>query len=184
MTKCSWAYKAKNNMQVYHTTEWGKETHEERLLFELMSLELMQAGLSWQIVLDKRAAFQAAFCNFVPEKIVNLSSTEVSSLEKNSAIIRNRRKISAIINNARVTVRLHQKGQSLNDLLWSYVSYQPVVNHWRHPEQVPSQTALSQKISRDLKKVGFQFMGPTIVYSYLQAAGLVNDHLENCQDKY
>src|SRR5699024_12056866 len=116
MTKCSWAFEAKNNMQVYHATEWGKETHEERLLFELMSLELMQAGLSWQIVLDKRAAFQAAFCNFVPEKIVKLSSTEVSSLEKNSAIIRNRRKINAIINNARVTVRLHQNRQSMNEI--------------------------------------------------------------------
>src|SRR5699024_9613312 len=119
MTKCSWAFKTKNNMQVFHATEWGKETHEERLLFELMSLELMQAGLRWKIVLYKRAAFKAAFCKFVPEKIVILSSTEVNSLEKNSAIIRNRRKINAIINNARVTVRLHQKGQSLNDLLWS-----------------------------------------------------------------
>lgn len=184
MTDCSWAYGAQENMRLYHDKEWGKETHDERLLFELLSLELMQAGLSWQTILNKRVALRENFCNFEPQKIAALTNADLNRIAADPRIIRNRRKIAAIKNNAEVLCALYPKGQSLNSILWSYVLGKPQDNHWRHAEEVPAQTTLSRQISQDLKKAGFKFVGPTIVYSFLQASGMVNDHLENCSHKY
>ncbi|WP_405076598.1 DNA-3-methyladenine glycosylase I [Ligilactobacillus acidipiscis] len=184
MTVCSWAFGEKENMQVYHAKEWGKETHDERLLFEMLSLELMQAGLSWQTVLDKRQAFKDDFCDFDTEKIGQLTSDEINQIIQDPRIIRNKRKIDAIINNAKIVEQWHKQGNSLDDFFWSYVGHHPLVSHWHHAEEVPASSFLSQQISRDLKKMSFQFVGPTIIYSFLQAIGVVNDHIETCENKY
>ena len=181
--KCAWVYDTNELMQAYHDYEWGKPTHDERMLFELLSLELMQAGLSWQTIIDKRQALCEAFFNFEIKKVARITDQQLEELMKNSKIIRNRKKIRAIINNAQVLVKLHAKKQSLNDLLWQYVDYQPIINHYTKPTQVPSQTQLSKKIATDLKKMGFKFVGPTIIYSFLQASGIVNDHLDGCPCK-
>lgn len=184
MTECGWAIDANEQMQRYHATEWGKETHDERLLFELLSLEMMQAGLSWQTVLNKRAAFQEDFCNFEPQQVANLTVADLAKLTTDARIIRNPQKINAIYHNAQLVVKLEQQGKSLDQILWGYVDGKPVVNHWRHPEEVPAQTILSRRIAKDLKRLGFKFVGPTIIYSLLEATGIVNDHLESCAHKY
>lgn len=184
MTVCGWAFEAKENMQVYHAKEWGKETHDERLLFEMLSLELMQAGLSWQTVLDKRQTFKHDFCDFESEKIVHLTEDELNAISQDPQIIRNRRKINAIVNNANVVDSMHRHGKSLDEIFWGYVDYRPLIGHWRHAQDVPAKSSLSEQISKDLKKMGFKFVGPTIVYSYLQAIGIINDHLESCKYKY
>lgn len=184
MTECSWAIGTSEQMRQYHANEWGKETHDERLLFELFSLEMMQAGLSWQTVLNKRAAFQADFCNFEPQQVAALTTADLAKIATDPRVIRNSQKISAIHQNAQLVVKLEQQGKSLDALLWDYVDGKPVVNHWRHPEEVPAQTILSRQIAKDLRRLGFKFVGPTIIYSLLQATGIVNDHLELCSAKY
>lgn len=184
MTSCGWALNAPANMKTYHDQEWGKELHGDKQLFEMLSLELMQAGLSWQTILNKRTAFRADFRDFEPSRIVRLTQPEIAAISEDARIIRNKRKIHAMLKNAQVVNSLEKQGGSFDRLIWAYVDDTPRVNHWQHPEEVPAQTKLSQTISRDLKKMGFEFVGPTIIYSFMQAAGLVNDHLEACSAKY
>lgn len=164
----------------YHDHEWGVPCHDEAKLFEFLILEGMQAGLSWLTILKKRAHLRRAYDAFDAQKIARYTASDVARLMGDAGIIRNRRKIDAVIANARATCALWEAGDSLAALLWRHVDGRPIVNHWQRPEQVPVHTPTACRLSQTLKRLGFQFVGPTIVYSLMQAAGLVNDHLTSC----
>lgn len=181
--KCSWA-SSSPEMEAYHDYEWGKELHDEQKLFELLSLELLQAGLSWQTVLAKRNAFKEVFFDFEIQKVSQMTEADLLRLMADKRLIRHEAKLKAIINNAQCLVKLQAMGQSLEQLLWEECPDGPVINHFETLAQVPAKTELSQKITQKLKRHGFKFVGPTIVYSLMQACGLVNDHLESCPFKY
>lgn len=166
-------------MQQYHDQEWGRPQHDERALFELLCLETYQAGLSWQTILNKRAAFRRDFANFDIAQVAAMGPTDLARLLHDSAIIRNRLKLSATINNAQVLVHW-PAGDSFSTWLWAFVGGQPIRHHFTTGDQIPATTDLAQHISREMKKRGFKFVGPTVVYSFLQAAGLINDHLVDC----
>lgn len=154
--------------------------HDNRKLFELLVLEGAQAGLSWDTILAKRAEYRHAFDRFDPVKIARYDAAKIGSLMANSGIVRNRLKIEAAVANARAYLDLRSGGVDFADLLWRYVDGKPVRNAWRRMEQVPASTPVSETISRELKRRGFRFVGPTIVYAFMQAAGMVNDHLVSC----
>ncbi|XIF19803.1 MAG: Hypothetical protein AJITA_00492 [Acetilactobacillus jinshanensis] len=158
-------------MKDYHDHEWGRPLHDNRRLFELLSLEIMQAGLSWRTVLHKRTAFDRAFHNFNYRKVMKMAPALPRAFN-NRKIIRNRLKLKAIINNARVVNRINQSGTDLNHYLWSFVNDRPIVNHYPTHSQV--------KISKQMKKAGFKFTGPVTVYSFMEASGMVNDHTMDC----
>lgn len=178
MERCTWATNTTEEMQAYHDDEWGRPVHEEQQLFELLTLESMQAGLSWAIILNKRETLRAAYDAFDYRKIAQYDEKKILALLANPGVIRHRLKIQATITNAQVFQEIQAEFGSFDRYLWNFVDQQPIVNHWQHPEEVPASTELSQQISRALKKRGFKFLGATTVYSFLQAAGLVNDHLE------
>ncbi|WP_203650134.1 DNA-3-methyladenine glycosylase I [Secundilactobacillus yichangensis] len=180
MTRCDWAENANELMTHYHDYEWGVSTTDERETFELMTLEMMQAGLSWQTVLNKRANFKAAFADFDVEKVARFDADNVARLTNNAGIIRNRLKIKDTIHNAQQLVDWHAAGKTMNAYLWSFVDNQPVVTRYSSAAEVPAQTPLSQKVSKALKKAGFKFVGPTIVQSWLEALGILDDHLAKC----
>ena len=179
MEKCSWALQSPQ-MQDYHDKRWGRACHDERLLFEYLVLEMMQAGLSWAIVLKKQAGFRRAFDDFDVHKIATDNEEKIAALCQNPAIIRNRMKIQAVISNAQAFLALQATFGSFDAYIWSFTDYQVIHHQWHNEAEIPSQDALSQKISKDLKKRGFHFVGPTIIYSYLQAIGVINDHLLSC----
>ncbi|MBK5970022.1 DNA-3-methyladenine glycosylase I [Thiorhodovibrio winogradskyi] len=164
----------------YHDQEWGVPEHKEQRLFEFLLLEGAQAGLSWITILRKREGYREAFAEFDPERIARFGDQDIARLLSNPAIVRNRRKIEAAIGNARALVRLWEAGDTLHDRLWQHVDGQPRQNHWQSLEQVPASTAESDAMSRDLRALGFKFVGPTICYALMQAVGLVNDHLVDC----
>lgn len=177
--RCDWA----GNMQIYidyHDNEWGRPVHDDDKLFEMLILESMQAGLSWITILKKREAFRAAFDNFDPNKIINYDDKKVEELMQNKDIIRNRLKINSVINNARLFLQIKAEYGSFNDFIWSYVDNTPIIGHFESMQDMPATTQLSDKISKDLKKIGFKFVGSTIVYSFMQAVGMVNDHIKTC----
>lgn len=167
-------------MQEYHDTQWGVPCHDERMLFEMLILEGMQAGLSWSTILNKRASFRQAFDNFDPAVIADYDEQKLSELLQNPGIIRNRLKVNAAVTNARAYKVLCAQHDSLDAFLWAYVSGKPIVGCWEKIGDVPVTTPLSDQISAALKKLGFKFVGSTIIYSYMQAVGLVNDHLSSC----
>ncbi|KRM00295.1 DNA-3-methyladenine glycosylase I [Liquorilactobacillus satsumensis] len=179
MERCSWANTGNELLKEYHDQEWGMPCHDEHKLFELLSLEIMQAGLSWQTVLNKRAAFKTAFADFDVKQVQNFQA-KLPQLMVNKAIIRNQRKLLAIINNAQVVVKLAAAGTCFNDYMWQFVDYQPIVHQYQTHTEVPSTNGLAKKISQQMKRDGFQFAGPVITYSFLQAAGLINDHVVTC----
>ena len=179
MEKCSWALQSPQ-MQDYHDKRWGRACHDERLLFEYLVLEMMQAGLSWAIVLKKQAGFRRAFDDFDVQKIATYNEEKIAALCQNPAIIRNRMKIQAVVANAQAFLALQATFGSFDAYIWSFTDYQVIHHQWHNEAEIPSQDALSQKISKDLKKRGFHFVGPTIIYSYLQAIGVINDHLLSC----
>lgn len=164
----------------YHDTEWGVPCHDERTLFEFLILEGAQAGLSWLTILRKREHYRRAFDGFDAEKIARYDEREVARLLGDAGIVRNRRKIAAVIDNARATLTLYDAGGTLNDLLWQCVDGKPFVNHWQRMDEVPVFTPTSEALSKELKRRGYRFVGPTIVYSLMQAIGMVNDHLVAC----
>ena len=177
--RCDWACKTEIE-QVYHDKVWGRPCHDERELFKMLILEGQQAGLSWLTILKKMPAMEIAYDNFDPEILANYGEEKIAELMQNPAIIRNRLKIKAAINNAKRYFELCEEGTSLDAYLWTFVDYQPIINTWASSAEVPASTPLSEKISKDLKKRGFQFVGPTIIYAYMQAIGMVNDHLVSC----
>ncbi len=164
----------------YHDHEWGAPIREDRALFELLTLETFQAGLSWLVVLRKRAAFRAAFADFEIEAVAGYGERELSALLQNPGIIRNRAKLEAAIHNAQAVLAVQEQSGSFSAYAWSFVGGEPLVNHWRDASEVPARTPLAEAFSKDLKRRGFRFVGPTVVYAYLQACGMVMDHTTGC----
>ena len=167
-------------MAAYHDTEWGVPLHDDRALFELLVLEGFQAGLSWSTVLRKREAFEVAFDDFDLEKVAMYDEDKVTQLLGNAGIIRNRSKISATISNARAFIEVQDEFGSFDAYIWGFVDITPIQNGLGTFEEMPAKTELSERISKDMKVRGFRFVGPTIVYAFMQAIGMVNDHLVHC----
>jgi len=178
LRRCPWP--TDDLYRAYHDQEWGVPVHEDRLLFEFLILEGAQAGLSWHTVLKKRENYRAAFDNFEAEKIARYGDKKIAELLDNAGIIRNRLKIHATIQNARSLLKLTEELGSFDAYLWRFVDGQPILNHHKSMQEVPACTELSDQISKDLRKRGFKFVGSTICYAYMQAVGLVNDHLWTC----
>lgn len=177
--RCDWAQK-NELMANYHDEEWGKPLHDDQKLFEFLILEGMQAGLSWQTILNKREAFRKAYDNFDMKRIANYGPEKVEELMSNAGIIRNRMKIEASINNAKCFLDIVDEFGSFDRYIWKFVDYQPIVNHFKKLSELPAKTELSDTISADLKRRGFKFAGSTVVYAHMQATGMVNDHLVHC----
>ncbi len=179
MERCPWC--GDDPLYVaYHDTEWGVPCHDERTLFEFLILEGMQAGLSWLTILRKRENFRRAFDGFDPAKIARYTEREVARLMTDAGIVRNRLKIAAAIDNARATLALYESGGSLDELFWRFVDGRPVLNRWKTLDQIPVHTPTAAALSKELKRRGFRFVGPTVIYSHMQATGMVNDHLVTC----
>jgi DNA-3-methyladenine glycosylase I len=178
MIRCPWA---KNALNIpYHDEEWGVPLHDDRKLFELLILEGAQAGLSWDTVLQKRARYREVFDRFDPEKVARYDARKVRTLLKDPGIIRNRLKIAATIGNARAFLQVREEFTSFDAYIWRFVGGQPKQNAWKSHKQVPAQTTESDAMSKDLKKRGFRFVGSTICYAFMQATGMVNDHVTSC----
>ena len=167
-------------MQAYHDTEWGVPCHDDARLFEMLILEGKQAGLSWALILKRRESMRAAFDGFDPEKMARYDDTKVAFLLQNDGIIKNRLKVTAAIRNAQAYLALRERFGSLDAFLWPYVENTPIIGHWTEMGDMPTSTPLSNRLSKDLKKLGFSFVGNTILYSFMQAVGMVNDHLLDC----
>jgi len=178
MERCGWAG-PEEIYQRYHDTDWGVPEYSSRALWEKLILDGFQAGLSWITILKKRENFRTAFEGFDPNIIAGWGEAEITRLLSNPGIIRHRGKIEATITNARAWQKIEQR-EGFDNFLWSYVNNEPLLNHWDNLDQVPAFTDLSTRVSRDLKKEGFRFCGPTIVYAFMQATGLINDHLVSC----
>jgi DNA-3-methyladenine glycosylase I len=164
----------------YHDREWGVPVRQDRLLFEFLVLEGMQAGLSWLTVLRKRPRFRQVFEGFDPEAVARFDGGRIEALLADPGIIRNRSKVLAAVGNARCVLELRERGMTLSEFLWSFTDGRVVRNRWRQSVQVPTETAASRAMSRELKRLGFRFVGPTICYAFMQAVGMVNDHLVDC----
>ena len=176
--RCSWA-KSKEAIK-YHDDQWCKETHDEIMLFKMLVLEGMQAGLSWDTILKKEEAYNQAFDDFDYHKIASYSKEKIESLYEAEGIIHNRLKINSIIINAKAFLNVQEEFGSFDHYIWSFVDFTPIDNPVKDYKQMPSKTPLSEKLAKDMKRRGFEFVGPVCVYSFLQAAGLVNDHEETC----
>lgn len=179
VTRCAWARSADPDMQRYHDEEWGRPVHDDRRLFEMLSLEGAQAGLSWSTILHKRAGYARAFANFDPRKVARFDARRRAALMRDSGIVRNRLKIAATVSNARAFLAVQREFGSFDRYLWAFVAGKPLVTR-RRGRRLPARTALSDRISRDLARRGFRFVGTTIVYAYLQAVGIVDDHALDC----
>lgn len=179
INKCQWALNSPNE-EHYHDHEWGVPVHDDRLLFEFLVLEGAQAGLSWSTILNKRDGYRRAFDNFDVEKVAHYNEQKIASLLVNPEIIRNKLKINAAVKNARAFIKVQTEFGSFDRYIWGFVNYQPIQNCWREHRDLPASTALSELISRDLKKRGFCFVGSVIVYAHMQATGMVNDHTVDC----
>ena len=180
MSKKIRCWEGPQNFIDYHDNEWGWPVHDDIKLFEMLTLESMQAGLSWITVLNKRGAFREAFDGFDLNKVALYDNAKIQELMANEKIIRNHRKINAVVNNAQAFLRVIKDYGSFDRFIWGYVDYKPIVNRFAKIEDMPASTPVSDRISKDLKKMGMNFVGPTIIYSFMQATGMVNDHLTDC----
>lgn len=178
-SRCEWVGENPLNIE-YHDKEWGVPVHDDRLLFEFLILEGHQAGLSWLTILKKRENYSTAFDNFDPMKIANYDQKKIDELLNNEGIIRNRLKINAAIQNAQSFLEVQKEFGSFDRYIWSFVDGQPIVNQWKILKEIPAKTALSDKMSKDLFKRGFKFVGSTICYAFMQAVGMINDHTIDC----
>ncbi len=167
-------------MLAYHDTEWGVPLHDDRKLFEFITLDAFQAGLSWSTVIRKRAAFEKAFDNFEPARIARYNDKKVQSLLSDTGIIRNRAKINSTITNAKAFLVMQKEFKTFDKYIWKFVDGKPIVNRWNSMRELPSKTPVAEAMSKDLIFRGFRFVGPTICYAFMQAAGLVNDHSMIC----
>ena len=177
--RCPWCLKDELYMK-YHDEEWGVPVHNDNKHFEFLVLETFQAGLSWHTILKKRENFRKAFEGFIPERVADFGEEKFLSLMSDAGIIRNKQKIEAAISNARAFMQVQRESGSFDHYIWSFTNNRTVRNHWKDMSEIPATTSLSDQISADLKKRGFKFVGSTIVYSHLQAIGVVNDHLSGC----
>jgi DNA-3-methyladenine glycosylase I len=179
MMRCSWA--GDDPLMIsYHDEEWGVPVHDDRKLFEFLVLEGAQAGLSWRTVLRKRGGYRRAFQGFDPERVARYGEKDVARLLSDPGIIRNRLKVASAVGNARLAVAIRAEFGSFGSYLWTFVGNKPVVNRFRTMSELPARTRESDAMSRDLVKRGFRFVGPTICYAFMQAVGMVNDHLVTC----
>lgn len=178
MKRCAWAYS--DELKEYHDHIWGKPQHDEKMLFRMLILEGLQAGLSWEVVLKKEKAYEKALDYFNFHKIAQYQEEKYNELMETPLLIKNKLKMRAIISNAKAFIRVQEEFGSFDKYIWSYVGYQQIVHDYSTGQDVPSFDELSTEISHDLKKRGFKFVGPTIIYSYLQAIGIYNDHELTC----
>ena len=179
VSRCPWAGNDPL-YQIYHDREWGVPCRDDQTLFEFLVLESAQAGLAWITILRKREHYRRAFAEFRPEQVAHFNRQDIALLLQNTGIVRNRLKIESAVNNARLFLDIQAQYGSFAAYLWGFVDNHPIQNHWQDLNAVPATTPLSDSISRDMKKRGFRFFGSTICYAYLQATGLVNDHLTDC----
>ena len=178
VVRCAWP---SNDLSIlYHDQEWGVPQHDDRVLFEFLILEGAQAGLSWDTILKKRENYRTAFDGFDPAKVARYSRAKVQSLLRNEGIIRNRLKIASAIANAKAFLAVQKEFGSFDSYIWQFVGGKPRINQWRRGQKLPAQTAESDAMSKDLKKRGFNFVGSTICYAFMQATGMVNDHAVEC----
>jgi DNA-3-methyladenine glycosylase I len=176
--RCGWAA---NDLAIeYHDREWGVPLHDDRLLFEFLILEGAQAGLSWDTILRKRENYRSAFDNFDPGKVARYGDAKIAALLSNEGIVRNRLKVNSAVRNAKAFLAVQDEKGSFDEYVWSFVDGSPIVNKWRSLSEVPAFTAVSDALSKDLKKRGFNFVGSTICYAFMQATGMVNDHVTTC----
>ena len=180
VNRCGWADPKSEEYIKYHDTEWGVSVHDDKTLFEFLILEGAQAGLSWITVLKKRENYRSAFDNFDYEKIALYDEKKVEELLKNEGIIRNRLKVNSAVQNARAFIKVREEFRSFDKYIWGFVGGSPIVNKFETMSEFPASTELSDEISKDLKKRGFNFVGSTIVYAFMQATGMVNDHVKGC----
>ncbi len=176
MKRCAWVPEGDPEYVAYHDEEWGSPSRDDRHLFEMLTLEGAQAGLSWSTILHKRDGYRKAFANFDAAKVARFSKRDVERLLADPGIVRNRLKVESTVNNAQRILEL----DSLTDYLWGFVGGKPMVNRWKTLAEIPAETAESKAMSKDLKKRGFRFVGPTVCYAFMQACGLVNDHTVDC----
>jgi DNA-3-methyladenine glycosylase I len=177
--RCGWAGTDPLSLR-YHDEEWGVPLHDDRALFELLTLEGAQAGLAWITILRKREGYRRAFAGFDAHRVARFDRRRIASLLRDPGIVRNRAKVEGVVKNARALPALVEEAGSLDRYLWSFVGGRPIQNRWSSQEQLPAESEESRAMSRDLKRRGFTFVGPTICYAFMQAAGLVNDHLVGC----
>ena len=178
-SRCPWG-EAPDIYRAYHDTEWGVPVHDDRRLFELLVLETFQAGLSWLTILKKREAFRRAFLDFDAERVARMTPARVERLLQDPGIVRNRAKVEATVANARAFLAVQESEGSFDAYSWSFVDGRPVQNRWRSLAELPPKTPMAEGWSKDLKRRGFRFVGPTVVYAHAQATGMVNDHLVSC----
>ena len=176
---CAWIMRDPDYID-YHDQQWGRPEYDDRKLFAMLCLEGQQAGLSWLTILKRIPAYHVAFADFDPLQLIKFDEARVESLMLDASIIRHRLKINAIVQIARSYLALQQQGISFSDWLWQFVGGKPVINHWQQASEVPVSTPQAEAMSKALKKAGFKFVGPTICYAFMQAVGMVNDHLVDC----
>lgn len=179
LKRCAWA-ESSEKMRIYHDTVWGVAEYDEQRLFKKMILDGFQAGLSWSTVLNKMEHISEVFDDFDPEIVARYDAAKIESLLADPGIIRNRSKVESAVHNAQVYLRIQERGQSFSDYLWDFCDHQVIVNHWERDEDVPATTALSDEISKALRGEGFKYVGSTIVYAFMQAVGMVDDHILSC----
>ena len=179
LERCPWCLGDEINLN-YHDNEWGNPNFDENSLFEFLTLETFQTGLSWKIIINKREFIKKSFSNFNIEKIAEYDIIQINNLLKNKNIIRNKLKIVSTISNAKAFIKIQKKEESFSNYIWNFVNGIPIQNNFKNQKEIPKQTKLSMIISKDLKKRGFKFVGPIVTYSFMQAIGLVNDHLTSC----
>ncbi len=179
LERCSWAEVCELDKH-YHDTEWGVPVHNDNHLFEMLTLEGAQAGLSWSTILAKREGYRRLFAGFDPKKVARFTEKRIEKLLVDPSIVRHRGKIESTVNNARCVLEIQEEIGSLDIYLWSFVDGKPIQNRFKRMQEVPAETDISKRMSKELKRRGFRFVGPTTCYAFMQAAGLVNDHLVSC----
>lgn len=179
MTRCAWAGDSPIYID-YHDNEWGKPQFDSQKLFEKICLEGQQTGLSWITVLKKRDAYRAAFHHFEPKNVAKMTASDIDELMQNAGLIRHRAKLEAIVKNANAFLEMEKRGENFSDFIWSFVNHRPIINDVPDLSVVPSKTEISKAMSKALKKRGFVFVGETTCYAFMQAMGLVNDHINGC----
>ncbi len=178
VVRCAWARTPL--LVAYHDEEWGVPVHDDRVLFEFLSLEGAQAGLSWETILRKREAYRRAFSRFAPKTVARFGPERIARLLANPEIVRNRLKISSAVTNAKALLEVQREFGAFDSYMWQFVGGRPRINRWRTLKEVPARTAESDALSRDLRRRGFRFVGSTICYAFMQAVGMVNDHTVDC----
>lgn len=178
--RCAWVPEDNLLYQEYHDKEWGVPVHDDRLHFEFLILEGAQAGLSWLTILKRREAYRKAFDHFDPKKVAKYDQKKIEELLQNEGIIRNRLKVQSTVTNAQAFLEVQKEFGSFDAYIWSFVDGKPIQNKWKGRHEVPAVTPLAEKLSKDLIKRGFRFVGPTIIYAHMQAIGMVNDHTTDC----